>query len=74
MTPPTGHQAALAAFASIYLLYATVSLLIVFEVLRPPASWPAVQAGAVVLLVPTTYVVYKRSQQLLSVENDEEGE
>ena len=74
MTPSTGYQAALAAFASIYLLYATVSLLIVFEVLHPPPSWPAMQAGAVVLLVPTTYVVYKRSQQLLSVENDEEGE
>ena len=58
MTSSTGYQAALAVFASIYLLYATVSLLIGFEVLRPPPSWPAMQAGAVVLLAPTVYVVY----------------
>lgn len=74
MTPSVRYQATLAVFASIYLLYATVSLLISFEVLRPPPSWPAMQAGAVVLLVPTIYVVYKRSQQLLNVEDDEEGE
>ena len=71
MTVSVRYQAALAAFALIYLLYAIVSLLIGFDALRSPGFWPAMQGGAVVLLVPTVYVVYKRSQQLLDVGNDE---
>ena len=66
MTTVTRSRTAVVGFAAIYLLYAEVALLIEFDTVRPPAFWSMVRAGAVLLLIPTVYVVYKRTQQLLS--------
>ena len=61
MPTVTRSRTAVVGFAAIYLLYAEVAPLIEFDIVRPPAFWSTVRAGAVLLLIPTVYAVYKRT-------------
>lgn len=72
MTGPTLYRAILALLTTFYLVYAALSLSIELSALQAPTFWPTIRILTIVLLVPTVYAVYKRTQDMVASISDDE--